>query len=120
MSVDAFADRLARVRHRFVSSLQSKIDDAFTSTAKLADLAPGAVAAVGETYRCMHGIVGVGPTVGFPVTGRAAHDVEELLRPAQQEGRGLRPDEILILKKRLIVLREAAARELRFFYSATA
>ena len=31
-------------------------------------------AAVGEAYRCMHGIVGVGPTVGFPSTGRAAHD----------------------------------------------
>src|SRR5579863_3340198 len=118
MTVDAFAERLARVRHRFVSTLEGKIDDAYESITKRAGLAPDAVSAVGETYRCMHGIVGVGPTVGFPATGRAAHDVEDALRAAQREGRGLRPDEILLLKKQLQMLREAANRELQFFYSA--
>ena len=76
----------------------------------------GAAAAVGEAYRCMHGIVGVGPTVGFPATGRAAHDVEDLLRPAQNERRGLSDDEISTLHERLLDLRAAAEREMQLFY----
>jgi chemotaxis protein histidine kinase CheA len=120
MTIDAFADRLGRVRQRFVSTLQGKIDGAFESVAKVADVRPGATAAVGEIYRSMHGMVGVGQAVGFPITGRAAHDAEDTLRSAQHDGRGLRPDEVLLFKQRLSVLREAAMRELQIFHSATA
>ncbi|MGA8078558.1 MAG: hypothetical protein WB868_14375 [Xanthobacteraceae bacterium] len=73
MSLDIFADRLARVQRRFVSMLQGRIDDRAASLDKLAAKAPAAAMAVGEAYRCVHGIVGVGPTVGFPATGRAAN-----------------------------------------------
>jgi chemotaxis protein histidine kinase CheA len=117
MSVDPFTDRLARVRHRFVSTLEGKIDDAYAALAHLAEGAPGAPAAVAETYRSMHGIVGIGPTVGFPVTGRAAHDAEDVMRLAQQDKRGLNPAEIQSLKRRLHALQEAAGHELRSFYS---
>lgn len=116
MSVDIFADRLARVRRRFVSTLQGRIDDASASLPKLGGAAPAAAAAVGEAYRCMHSIVGVGPTVGFPATGRAAHDVEDLLRPAQRDRRGLSENEIADLRERLLSLREAAEREMLNFY----
>ena len=116
MSLDIFADRLARVRRRFVSTLQGRIDDTSASLDKLAAKAPGAGMAVGEAYRCVHGIVGVGPTVGFPATGRAAHDVEDLLRPAQNDSRGLSEGEMLLLKQRLDELRGAAAREIQDFY----
>lgn len=118
MTVDVFADRLARVRQRFVSTLEGKIDHAWASIPELADLSPAAASAVGETYRCMHGIVGVGPTVGFPATGRAAHDVEDALRSAQRDGRGLTADEVVTLEKRLDELREAAKHELQIFNSA--
>ncbi len=118
MTADAFADRLARVRQRFVSTLKGKIDGANASIARLADLAPDAAVAVDETYRCMHGIVGVAPTDGLPAAGRAAQDVDGTLRAAQRDRRGLRPDEILLFAKRLQVLREASDRELQFFYSA--
>lgn len=118
MTVDAFADRLARVRQRFVSTLQAKINDAYAAVPRLADQAPSAASAVGGTCRCMHGIVGVGPTVGFPATGRAAHDVEDLLRSAQHNRRGLTADEVILFEKRLDVLREAAKLELQFLYSA--
>ncbi len=116
MSVDVFADRLARVRRRFVSTLQGRIDDTDASIPKLAGHTAAAAAAVGEAYRCMHGIVGVGPTVGFPATGRAAHDVEDVLRPAQSERRGLSDDEIAALRERLLSLRAAAEREMQHFY----
>ncbi len=116
MSVDVFADRLARVRRRFVSTLQGRIDDTDASIPKLGRKAAAAAAAVGEAYRCMHGIVGVGPTVGFPATGRAAHDVEDLLRPAQNERRGLSDNEISTLRERLLDLRAAVEREMQLFY----
>ena len=116
MSLDIFADRLARVRRRFVSTLQGRIDDTSAAVDKLAAKAPAAASAVGEAYRCVHGIVGVGPMVGFPSTGRAAHDVEDVLRPAQNERRGLSEDEMLILRGRLEELRAAASREMQDFY----
>jgi chemotaxis protein histidine kinase CheA len=117
MTMDAFADRLARVRQRFVSTLQCKIDDAYTAIPALSNAAnPGAAAtAVDQTYRCMHGLVGIGPSVGFPATGRAAHDAEDVLRAPQQERRGLTADELVPFKKRLDALREAASRELKSF-----
>jgi len=116
-ATDAFADRLARVRHRFVSTLESKIEDAYASIASLGDAVPTAASAVGETYRSIHGVVGIGPTVGFPSTGRAAREVEDVLRVPYQNHRGLTGDEILLFKKRLHALREAASRELQSFYS---
>ncbi len=116
MSVDVFADRLARVRRRFVSTLQGRIDDTGAAIPKLGRSTAGAATAVGEAYRCMHGIVGVGPTVGFPATGRAAHDVEDLLRPAQNERRGLSDNEISTLRDRLLDLRAAVEREMQQFY----
>ncbi len=116
MSLDIFADRLARVRRRFVSTLQGRIDDTEASIPKLSGRTPAAAAAVGETYRCMHGIVGVGSTVGFPLTGRAAHDVEDVLRPAQNERRGLTDNEIAALRERLLGLRDAREREMQNFY----
>jgi len=115
MSIDIFADRLARVRQRFVSTLQSRIDDTVASLDELAAKLPAAAAAVGEAYRCVHGIVGVGPTVGFPATGRAARGVEDVLRPAQNERRGLSDDEIGLVKERLVELRAAAEREMQGF-----
>ncbi len=116
MTIDAFADRLARVRQRFVSTLQGKIENAAASIPQLADVASsGAAAAVGETYRCVHGIVGVGPTVGFPATGRAAREVENLLKDPYRNGRGLTGEEIDDLTKRLRALHDAAAGELHSF-----
>ena len=58
-------------------------------------------------------IVGIGRTVGFPDTGRAAHEVEDVLRPPHQAGRALSDDEISQLKDSLQALRAVAAHELQ-------
>jgi GGDEF domain-containing protein len=73
--------------------LESKIEDTF---AALPDLAgeTAAFEAVDATYRRVHGIVGIGPTVGFAAPGRAARTVENmLLRPHEAE-RGLTAEEV--------------------------
>jgi len=117
MTADPFTERLTRVRARFALTLAGKIDESCAAIPHLADAEPAAPAAVAEVYRCVHGIVGVGPTVGFPGSGSAAHDVEDRLRLAQQERRGLTATEIELLTKSLQVLREIAARELQSFRS---
>lgn len=117
MTIDPFTERLARVRNRFASTLAGKIEGVWAAIPTLSHVAPAAAPAVAETYRCMHGLVGTGPTVGFPATGRAAHDVEDILRGPQQAKRGLADDEILDLKKRLQALREIATRELKLFHT---
>lgn len=117
MTADPFTDRLARVRHRFAASLAGKIDETSAAIPRFAQAGPAAVGAVAEAYRCMHGIVGVGPTVGFPVSGNAAREVENVLRPPHQAGRGLSAGEIAAVTKKLQVLREVAARELQSLHS---
>jgi hypothetical protein len=116
MTVDPFAERLARVRERFVSALESKIEDTY---AALPDLAGESAAfeAVDETYRRIHGIVGIGPTVGFAATGRAARTLEHILLQPHEAERGLTAAEITSFRKALHTLRETAASELQSFYS---
>jgi chemotaxis protein histidine kinase CheA len=115
MTDDIFADRVAKVRQRFMATLEAKIEETSAALPKLGGVAPEdtAVAAVAEAYRAMHAIVGIGRTVGFPDTGRAAHEVEDVLRPPYHAGRGLSDDEISRLKDSLQALRTIAARELQ-------
>jgi len=117
MAVDPFTERLGRVRERFVSVLESKIEDTFAAIPDLSGDASAVVEAVEEAYRRMHSIVGIGPTVGFAGTGRAARSVENILLPPHRAERGLTVEEIDSFKKALHALRETAARELQSFYS---
>jgi hypothetical protein len=105
MTVDPFAERLAKVRRRFVSTLPGKIDGAYGA-------AQAAPAKVAEAYQSIHGIVGIGPTVGFPSTGRAAREVEDVLRSPYRDRRGLTADEVSLFMQRLEALHEAASCEL--------
>jgi hypothetical protein len=116
MTVDPFAERLARVRERFVSALESKIEDTFAALPDLAGEIAG-FEAVDETYRRIHGIVGIGPTVGFAATGRAARTLEHILLQPHEAERGLTAAEITSFRKALHTLRETAASELQSFYS---
>ena len=78
MPVDRFSERLAKVRHRFMGR-----EAAFNGSRPFQSSSakrPEVTEVVGEAYRRLHGIVGVGPTVGFTATGRAARRCRE--RPA--------------------------------------
>jgi chemotaxis protein histidine kinase CheA len=114
---DPFTERLGRVRQRFVSALESKIEDTYAAIPDLSGDAPAAVETVEETYRRIHSIVGIGPTVGFIGTGRAARSVENILLPPHKAERGLTGEEIDSFRKALHALRETATRELQSFYS---
>jgi chemotaxis protein histidine kinase CheA len=120
MATDPFLDRISKVRDRFAARLPGKIEETQAAIPRLSDAVLAAAVTVDEAYRCVHGIVGVGPTVGFPQTGRAAHEVENVLRSPRNENRGLTAGEIEALVNTMQGLREAAAQELQSFHAVAA
>jgi len=113
MDADVFAERLTKVRSRFTSTLEAKIEETDAALAGMAGDGAAVVEAVAETYRRLHGIAGTGPTIGFPATGQAARDAEAVLIAANRDQRALTTDEIANLKNALQALRQVAIRELR-------
>jgi hypothetical protein len=116
MHADRFETRLAIVRHRFATALESKIQDVVVSASRMSSSSEGGIERVSESYRRLHSICGVGPAVGFAATGEAAHFAEVTLMPAHCEGREPTEREVLCLKKALEHLRVVAASELRLMY----
>jgi chemotaxis protein histidine kinase CheA len=109
---DVVLERLGRVRARFIASLNDKIRETYDAIPHLAASYPAVGDVIGETYRRIHNIVGVGATIGFAETGRAAHAVESILLAPQRAARGLTDAEICDFGAALDHLRETAAREL--------
>jgi hypothetical protein len=116
MYTDQFETRLAKVRHRFATTLESKITDAVIAADRMSRSGDGVIKHVSESYRHLHGICGIGPTVGFTATGEAARAAEVTLIQAYRERRGPTQTEVMSLKKALERLRVAAASELRLMY----
>ena len=113
MPTDPFTERLDRVRHRYVSTIESKIEDTYADLPKLVGDDPCVAATLDETYRRIHGIVGIGLAVGFAATGRAAKIVENVLFEPHRAARGLGPSEVDALKQALDVLRDTVQRDLQ-------
>jgi chemotaxis protein histidine kinase CheA len=112
VGIDPFEERLSRVRHRFASTLEGKIQDIYTDLPLLSGEGKSADA-VEVCYRRVHGICGIGPTVGFVQTGRTARDAEAVLLEAYRARRPLTESEAAAFRKKLHVLREAAKSELQ-------
>jgi hypothetical protein len=112
VSTDEFAERLAKVRQGFVSSLGAKVEQTYAALPQLAGDDAAVISAVSETYRCIHGISGIGFTVGFVKTGQAARDLETVLLLPYREQRGLVAGELDDFKKALDALHGAAHHEL--------
>jgi chemotaxis protein histidine kinase CheA len=113
MSGDLFVERLAVVRQCFVSTLESKIEDTYAALPKLSGDGSDVIVTLEETYRRIHGIVGVGQTVGFVAIGKAAKTVENVLLGPYRAARGLATNEAVELTKALHALRETARQELQ-------
>lgn len=109
---DQFTERLAQVRARFAAALPAKILETRAALPNLAGDNSNVVLIVGETYRRIHGICGVGPTVGLAATGSAARNAELVLLPAYRDSRALTLAEAASFKETLDALDEAARQEL--------
>ena len=114
---DASADRLAKVRRRFVSSIESKLEDTYEALPSLIGGA-SAAPALATTYRRIHDICGVADTVGFSGTGRAARKLDMILVVPHQEQRGLTASEMTPALQALHALREASLLDLQSVYTS--
>ena len=110
---NSFTEHLDRVRHRFVSTVQSKIENTYADLPKLVGDDQGVTMTLDETYRRIHGIVGISIAVGFAATGKAAKTVENVLFEPHRAARGLRPNEVNALEQALDVLRDTVRRDLQ-------
>ena len=116
MYADQFEVRIARVRHRFATALESKIVHALVLADGMAKDEDDHSKLVSDCYRRLHGICGIGPTVGFAATGEAARAAESTLLQAMGEKRRPTETEIINLKEALAQLRTTAASELQLMY----
>lgn len=106
---DQFAERFAAVRQRFAAKLDSRIDEIEATVPQLAD--GSAREALAHAHRRAHDLCGVGPTMGFVATGKAARSVEQLLLAPLKAERALNVDEIAQLRNEIVALRTAARAE---------
>jgi chemotaxis protein histidine kinase CheA len=106
---DIFAERMAAVRQRFVAKLDARIGEIESAVAQLGRA--GALDALALAHRRAHDLCGVGPTMGFVQTGKAARAIEQLLLGALKAQRALTDDEIAWLRAGIVQLRAAAAAE---------
>jgi hypothetical protein len=112
VAIDVFEERLAMVRRRFVSTLGSKIEDIYAALPRMSGQASDVVSTVAETYRRIHGICGIGPTIGLVPTGNAARVAEGFLLAAYRAQRGLTAEELMGFTRALHALRDAVQRDL--------
>ena len=108
MEGDQFAERLAGVRKRFASKLTGRIAEIDAALPKLVGEGGEVTAAVYDAHRKVHDLCGIGPTLGFDATGKAARSVERILLQPSRDQRGLTEQEMAHLKEGLLGLRAAA------------
>lgn len=108
MNTDEFAQRLAVVRKRFASKLATRIHDTEAALPRLSGEGADVLETVATTHRCIHELCGIGPTVGFDETGRAARVVERILLESYRAGRALTESEVDGVRTGIEALRTAA------------
>jgi hypothetical protein len=113
LGVDEFTERLARIRERFASTLNKKVDDSFASLSHFFGEDAGAIETIIVTHRRLHEICGIAPSVGFPATGSAARAAEAVLRDPAKSKRRLTVREVAAFTAQLHGLRRAAQFDLQ-------
>jgi hypothetical protein len=106
---DLFAERFAVVRKRFAAKLDARIDEIEATVPKLGPT--GDIEALAFAHRRAHDLCGVGPTMGYVVTGKAARSIERLLLTALKAQRALSESELERLRAGIAQLRTAASAE---------
>ncbi len=112
MDESEFAERIAKIRARFISKLADKIQETDAALPHLAGDG-GDAEAVAATYRRFHDMIGIGSTIGFEATGQAARVIDAVLAEPYRQHRALSDDELAKLAEGLKALRIAARTEMQ-------
>ncbi len=113
MEGDQFAERLATVRKRFASKLVARIAEINAVLPRLRGEGGEVASLVYTAHRKVHDLCGIGPTLGFEATGKAARACEQILLQPSRGERGLTEQEMAHLKQTLAALRDAAQTEIQ-------
>jgi HPt (histidine-containing phosphotransfer) domain-containing protein len=113
MDGDQFAERLAVVRKRFASKLIARIAEIDATLPELIGRGGEVPSLVYNAHRKVHDLCGIGPTLGFDATGKAARVCEQVLLQPSRGQRGLTEQELAHLKDGLAGLRAAAQIEIQ-------
>jgi hypothetical protein len=113
MAADEFAERLQLVRKRFAAKLPGRLDDIDASLPQLTGNDSDIGKSVYSTHRKVHDLCGIGPTLGFHATGRAARTCERVLLQPSRDQRGLTEQELAQLRAGLAALRATAMDEIQ-------
>jgi hypothetical protein len=113
MAADEFAQRLELVRKRFADKLPGRLDDIDASLSRLTGTGTAVGPDVYSTHRQVHDLCGIGPTLGFNSTGKAARFCERILLQPSRDQRGLTEQELAQLKEGLAALRVTAMDEIQ-------
>lgn len=107
---DLFADRMAAIRQRFIIELEARIDE--IESALPQPRRGGEFDILALAHWQAHSLCGIGPTLGFVGTGKAARLIEQLLLPVVKAERALTDDEIPRLRQGITLLRSTASAEI--------
>src|SRR3954447_6696078 len=113
MAEDDFAERLNGVRQRFAAKLVGRITEIDTAIPAMVGEGADVTAAVYAAHRKVHDLCGIGPTLGFEATGKAARVCERILLQPSRGQRGLNEQEMAHLKEGLLALRAAAQTDMQ-------
>ena len=113
MATDQFTERLKTIRIRFAANLPGKIDNVERVLPELSGQNDAVMTTLATAHRSVHELCGIGPTVGFPETGRAARVVERILLQPLRAKRGLTDSEIASARQELAALRSAFQADLQ-------
>ncbi|MDB5600158.1 MAG: hypothetical protein JWN71_2202 [Xanthobacteraceae bacterium] len=113
MSESEFAERIAKVRARFVAKFADKLQETDAALPHLAGDGADAANAVEATYRRFHDMCGIGPTIGFDATGQAAKVLDAILIVPFRGRRGLSSDELARFLEGLESLRAVGRTEMK-------
>src|ERR1044071_1118037 len=113
MAEDDFAERLNGVRKRFAAKLSGRIDEIDAALPAMICDGSRVAAAVYAAHRQVHDLCGIGPTLGFEATGKAARVCERILLQPSRGERGVNEQEMAHLKEGLVALRAAARNDMQ-------
>jgi Hpt domain len=113
VATDQFTERLAKIRTRFAANLPGKLEAFERAVPQLTGEGEAVMTTLATAHRSVHELCGIGPTVGFPETGRAARIVERTLLQPLRAKRGLNEPEIASIRQGLAALRTAFQTDLQ-------
>ena len=98
---------------RFAAKLGNRIAEIDAALPELTGEGGVVAAAVYTAHRKVHDLCGIGPTLGFNATGKAARVCEKIMLQASRGERGLNEQEMADLKEGLVALRAAAQSDMQ-------